>query len=136
VDRLTAIDTRTILGVNINDSKFKPLKVEDNSNPFYDYFVVYFNGQYDEVIYTNKSQYNRNLLIICDSLAWQIDYLLANNFDKTYVINMKYGKWQSENLILSDYIKKNNITHILFLREAKNIVFDADDYNLNERVVR
>ncbi len=136
VDRLTAIDTRTILGVNINDSKFKPLKVEDNSNPFYDYFVVYFNGQYDEVIYTNKSQYNRNLLIICDSLAWQIDYLLANNFDRTFVVNMKYGKWTKNDLDLSSYIKDNNITHILFLRETKNIIFDGDNFKLDERVVR
>ena len=136
VDKLSAIDTKVILGTNITDSKFKPLKVENNKNPFFDYFVVYFNGQYDEIIYTNKSNYNRNLLIICDSLAWQIDYLLANNFDRTHVINMKYGKWTKNDLILDDYIKKNNITHILFLRETKNIVFDADNFNLAERVVR
>ena len=136
VDKLSAIDTKVILGSNITDSKFKPLKVEDNKNPFYDYFVVYFNGQYDEIIYTNKSSYNRNLLIICDSLAWQIDYLLANNFDKTYVINMKYGKWTKNDLNLDNYIKDNNITHILFLRETKNIIFDADNFKLDQRVVR
>lgn len=136
VDKLSAIDTKVILGTNISDSKFKPLKVEENKNPFYDYFVVYFNGQYDEIIYTNKSFYNRNLLIISDSLAWQVDYLLANNFDKTYVINMKYGKWTKNDLDLDKYIKDNNITHILFLRETKNIVFDADNFKLDTRVVR
>lgn len=136
VDNLSAIDTKLVLGNNINDPNFKPLKIEEKKDIFYDYYVRYFNGQYDEIIYTNKSFYNRNLLIICDSLAWQIDYLLANNFDKTYVINMKYGKWQNNNLLLGDYIKNNNITHILFLREAKNIVFDADNFNLDERVVR
>ena len=136
VDNLTAIDTSVTLGTNISDIKFKPLKIVENSNPFYDYFVVYFNGQYDEIIYTNNSHYNRNLLIICDSMAWQIDYLLANSFDKTYVINMKYGKWTKNDLYLSNYIKENDITHILFLREAKNIVFDADNFKLDERVVR
>ena len=136
VDNLSAIDTKVILGTNIVDEKFKPLKIEENNNPFYDYFVTYFNGQYDEIIYTNKSFYNRNLLIICDSMAWQIDYLLANNFDKTYVINMKYGKWTKNDLDLSSYIKDNNITHILFLRETKNIVFDADNFKLDKRVVR
>ena len=135
-DKLTAIDTKVILGTNINDEKFKPLTINENSNPFYDYFVVYFNGQYDEIIYTNKSSYNRNLLIISDSMAWQIDYLLANNFDKTYVVNMKYGKWVKNDLDLDSYIKDNNITHILFLRETKNIVFDADNFKLDERVVR
>lgn len=136
VDKLYAIDTKVILGSNITDEKFKPLMIEEKKDPFYDYYVRYFNGQYDEIIYTNKSLYNRNLLIICDSLAWQVDYLLANNFDRTYVINMKYGKWQDNDLLLGEYIKKNNITHILFLRETKNIVFDADNFKLDKRVVR
>ena len=136
VDKLMAIDFNNNLKTNIDDVKFKPLTVEDNNNPFYDYFVVYYNGQYDEIIYENETEYNRNLLIICDSLAWQIDYLLANNFDKTYVINMKYGKWTKNDLDLSSYIKDNNITHILFLRETKNIVFDGDNYQLDKRVVR
>ena len=136
VDNLWAIDTRVILDNNIKDKNFKPLKIENKNDIFYDYYVRYFNGQYDEIIYTNNSFYNRNLLIICDSLAWQIDYLLASNFDNTYVINMKYGKWKNNDLMLGNYIKKHNITHILFLREAKNIVFDADNFNLDRRVVR
>ena len=49
---------------------------------------------------------------------------------------MKYGKWQNNYLELSKYIKDNSITHVLFLREAKNIVFDADNYKLDKRVVR
>ena len=136
VDNLSSIDTKNVLDVNIKDELFKPLKLEDKKDLFYDYYVRYFNGQYDEIIYTNKILYNRNLLIICDSLAWQIDYLLAENFDNTYVVNMKYGKWQDNNLDLSNYIKDNNITHILFLREAKNIIFDADNFKLDQRVVR
>lgn len=136
VDNLMAIDIPNNLKTNILDVKFKSMKIEENTNPFYDYFVVYFNGQYDEIVYENNTNYNRNLLIICDSMAWQIDYLLANNFDKTYVVNMKYGKWTKNDLILDDYIKNNNITHILFLREAKNIIFDADNFKLDERVVR
>ena len=135
-DNLMAINYPNNLKVNINDDNYKPLKIENKTNPFYDYYVRYFNGQYDEIIYENNNSYNRNLLVICDSLAWQIDYLLANNFNKTYVINMKYGKWINNNLYLNDYIKNNNITHILFLREAKNIVFDADNFKLDQKVVR
>ena len=136
VDNLSSMDIPNNLKVNISDTKFKPLKIEEKNNIFHDYYVQYFDGQYDEIIYENNKNFNRNLLIISDSLIWQIDYLLADNFDKTYVVNMKYGKWKDNNLILSDYIKNNNITHILFLREAKNIIFDADNFKLDKRVVR
>ena len=135
-DNLMAIDIPNNLVANIKEERFKPLKITNKNNKFYDYYVAYFDGQYDEIIYENDSEYNRNLLIIGDSLAWQIDYLLAGNFDKTYVVNMKYGKWQNNYLELSKYIKDNSITHVLFLREAKNIVFDADNYKLDKRVVR
>ena len=135
-DTLTALDYPNNLKVNINDSKFKPLTISEKPNKFYDYYVGYFSGMYNEVIYDNGNNYDRNLLIIGDSLVWQVDYLLANSFDKTYVVNMKYGKWLKNDLVLSDYIKDNNITHILFLREAKNIIFDADNFKLDKRVIR
>ena len=135
-DTLTVIDIDNTLKVNITDKDFKPLYVEDKENPFFDYYVKYFNGAYDEIIYENDSDYGRNLLIIGDSMSWQIDYLLADNFDKTYVVNTKYGKWKDNDLILKDYIEENNITHILFLREARNLIFDADNFDVDKKVVR
>ena len=69
-------------------------------------------------------------------MSWQIDYLLAKNFDKTIVVNTKYSPWTSKDLILKDYIEENKITHVLFLREAKNIVFDADNFAVDKKVVR
>ena len=135
-DVLTAISYTDKPKTNIVDENFKPLSIENKENPFYDYYVKYFNGTYDEIIYNNDSNLGRNLLIIGDSMSWQIDYLLAHSFDKTYVVNTKYGKWKNNNLILKDYIKQNNITHILFFREAKNLVFDADNLKVDEKVVR
>ena len=135
-DTLTAMDIDNSLNVNIEDKTFKPLEVTDRKNKFYDYYVGYFSGMFDEVIYENNTHYFRNLLIIGDSLSWQIDYLLATNFDNTYVVNTKYGKWLKEDLVLSDYIEKNNITHILFLRETKNLIFDADNFKLDKKVIR
>ena len=135
-DTLTAIDYDNKLNVNITDENFKPLEKRDRSNPFYDYYVGYFNGMYDEIIYDSGNNSGRNLLLIGDSYSWQIDYLLANNFDKTYVVNTKYGKWTTNDLVLKDYIKENNITHILFLREAKNLIFDADNFKLDKKVIR
>ena len=135
-DKLTAIDISNSLEVNIDDVNFKPLEKRDRKDPFYDYYVGYFNGMYDEIIYKNDSSFNRNLLVIGDSYSWQVDYLLATNFDKTFVINTKYGKWIDNDLVLKDYIKENNITHILFFREAKNLIFDADNFQVDKKVIR
>ena len=135
-DDLTAMKVSNELKVSGTDENFKPLELEDRSNPFYDYYVKYFNGAYGEVIYENDTNYNRNLLIIGDSMSWQVDYLLAKNFDKTIVVNTKYAPWTNKDLILKDYIEEHNITHILFLREAKNLVFDGDNFHVDKKVVR
>ena len=135
-DTFTDIDAKSVVNTNLNDPKFKPRTIGNKANPFYDYYVGYFNSQYDEVIYTSDTETNRNLLIISDSLAWQMDYLLAKHFSKTYVINMRSGKWQKEDLLLGNYIKENNITDILFLQEAEQQMFDVYNHHLSERVVR
>ena len=134
-DILLALDYPIGVNVKVDDEDFKPLEVDKKSNPFYDYYVKYFNGQYDEIVYKNNVEKDSNLLIISDSMAWQIDYLLANKFNNTYVINMRYGKWKNSDLNFDEYIKENNITHVLFLMEAKNLIFDIDNFKINERVV-
>ncbi len=133
-DTFNVINYKNPLEVNIEDKYFKPQKFTENKNKFYDYYVSYFNGQYDEVIYKNKKKSDNNLLIISDSMAWQVDYLLATSFNTTYVVNIRYGKWQNNNLDLDDYIKKNHITHILFLGEAQNLMFDLYGFNLAGKV--
>ena len=134
-DTLFVLDYPNTLKVNIDDTNYKPMEVENKANPFYDYYVKYYNGQYGEVIYQNDTDTGNNLLIIGDSMSWQIDYLLASNFDNTYVVNIRYGKWKNSNLDLDKYIKDNNITHILFLMESKNLIFDIDNFKLASKVV-
>ena len=69
-DSLNVIDSSNELKTNITDNKFKPLNIEQKSNKFYDYYVGYFDGQYDEIIYDNDyGSNNDNLLIISDSLV-------------------------------------------------------------------
>ena len=134
-DTLSVIDINNTHDVNIDDKNFKNQKIEKQSFPFFDYYIQYFNGQYDEVIYNNKNNStNNNLLVISDSLVWQFDYLLANYFDKTYVINMRYGKWKDNDLELSNYLKENNITNVLFILQGEDVLFDGNNYNLKERV--
>ncbi len=61
VDNLSSMNISNNLKVNINDTKFKPLKIEERNNIFHDYYVQYFDGQYDEIIYENNKELNRNL---------------------------------------------------------------------------
>ena len=133
-DDFKVMDVDNGLNVNIEDKHFKPLEMNKRDNIFYDYYVGFFNGQYDEIIYNNDIDSNDNLLIIGDSYAWQIDYMLAKSFKNTYVINLRYGKWIGNNVDLEAYIQQNNITHILFLQEAKATMFDGDNIMLSKRV--
>lgn len=134
-DSFNVINYKNSLEVNIEDKNFKPQTFIKNTNNFFDYYTSYFNGQYDEVIYKSKKKTKNNLLIIGDSISWQIDYLLAANFNTTYVVNINYGKWNDTNINLSDYIKKNQITHVLFIEEAQSIMFDMYNNNLKKKVI-
>lgn len=135
-DNLMDFDYQNDVKSNNLDSKFKPRNIVKKTNPFYDYYISYYNGQYDEVIYSSNVQNNRNLLIISDSLSWQVDYILAENFENTYVINLRYGKWKTDKLYLKEYLAEHNITDILFLQEAEQQMFDLYNHNISDTVVR
>ena len=45
------IDTNVNINSNIKDINFKPMKIEEKNDVFYDYYVRYFNGQYDEITF-------------------------------------------------------------------------------------
>ena len=135
-DNLMDFDYQNDVKSNNLDSKFKPRTIVKKANPFYDYYISYYNGQYDEVIYSSDVQNNRNLLIISDSLSWQVDYILAENFENTYVINLRYGKWKTDKLYLKEYLAEHNITDILFLQEAEQQMFDLYNHNISDTVVR
>lgn len=135
-DNLMDFDYQNDVKSNNLDNKFKPRNIVKKANPFYDYYISYYNGQYDEVIYSSDVQNNRNLLIISDSLSWQVDYILAENFENTYVINLRYGKWKTDKLYLKEYLAEHNITDILFLQEAEQQMFDLYNHNISDTVVR
>lgn len=135
-DNLLDLDYQNDVEFNQNDDKFKTRKIVKKTNPFYDYYISYYNGQYDEIKYKSDVKNNKNLLIISDSLSWQIDYIIAENFENTYVINLRYGKWKNQKLYLQEYLSEHNITDILFLQEAEQQIFDLYNHNISDRVVR
>lgn len=114
------------------NSKFKPMVIKDTKNIYYDYYVGYYDGLFSEVKYQfGCACGNNNLLIIGDSYSWMIDYIIANNFDYTYVLNPKLAK----KMDMVKYIQDNNIKTILVLNETQTTVFDGFEYDYATRWV-
>ncbi|MGM9834748.1 MAG: hypothetical protein ACI31M_03115 [Bacilli bacterium] len=138
-DYLQDIDLNLKYDVLVNgkepSEKFKPRELKKSNNDFYDYYVSYFNGQYGEITYDYHDESKDNLLIISDSYVWEIDYLIAASFNKTYVINLRYDEFVNNKLDLSSYMGKNDIDKVLFLYEGGSILFDQNNYNMKDRVI-
>ena len=133
VDRTLDYDV-LVNGKNASEV-FKPRQIRlDRDYLYYDYYVQYFNGQYGEICYDYHKDKEENLLILSDSYAWQIDYLIASSFNKTYVVNLRYDKWKKEDLNLEEYMKERNIKKVLFLYEGGSMMFEQYNYNLEGRI--
>ena len=138
-DYISDVDIKLDYDVYVNgksaDSLFKPREIRlDRSYKYYDYYVQYFNGQYGNVVYDYHNNDKENLLIIGDSYSWQIDYLIANSFNKTHVINLRYDEYKNKDFNLSKYVSDNNISKVLFLYEGGSTIFDQYDYDFEGRV--
>ena len=138
-DYILDVDKKLDYDVLVNGKQasevFKPRQIRlDRDYLYYDYYVQYFNGQYGEICYDYHKDNEENLLILSDSYAWQIDYLIASSFNKTYVVNLRYDKWKKEDLNLEEYMKKRNIKKVLFLYEGGSMMFDQYNYNLEGRI--
>lgn len=128
------IDLELNYKVSITDEKYKPRKITySGKNTFFDYYVHYYNGQYGLVEF-NYGNGTDNLLIFSDSYGWSIDYLIALHFNNTYVVNFKYGDYKTKLFDYNQFIKKNNITDVLFLYQGEDILFDQNNYKLYDRI--
>ncbi len=118
---------------------YKPLRFDilnKNKRDFYDFYVGYFNGGYGEVVYDFNNPSKDNLLIIGDSYSWCVDFLIANSFNKTYVLNLKSDYYENHDLDYKKFIEDNNIDKVLILEEVNTSVFDTYNHNYVEKVVR
>lgn len=118
-------------------SNFKPLSLENLNKKnidFYDWYVGYFYGLYGNVVYDFKNTDKKNLLIISDSYAWQIDYLIASSYNKTHVINLMYDEYVKKPLDYKKYIEENDIDEVLILQESITTIFDAFEHDFYGKV--
>ena len=85
-------------------------------------------------MYDTNQKDKGNLLLFSDSMGWPIDNLIADQFDKTFVINLRYDEFAGQNFNYNQFILQNNITDVMFLYEGISILFDEYDYNFAERI--
>lgn len=126
----------TVLVDNKENSSYKPKDIKISSNPFYDEYVHYYNGLFGLRTYDFNKGNNENILILEDSYGWQIDDLIASNYDKSYIIDLRYYDFDDGKIKLSEFIQKNNIKDILFIYEAGSILFDQYDYGMKDKVTK
>lgn len=111
---------------------YKSKKLGINKNEYYDQYVKYYNGLFGEVKYDFNEPNKKNLLIFEDSYGWQIDELIASNYNTTHIIELRY--YDFSNFNLKNYMKENNIDEVLFIYEAGSLFFDQYDYNMIGKV--
>lgn len=114
-----------------NLDRYKPRKLENFNTTYHDCYADYFYGLYYEVVFDYHDETKDNLLILGDSYAWSIDYLIASSYNKTYELNLRYADGQID---LDKYIKNNNISSVLLLYEGQSLLFDVYDYDFTGKV--
>ena len=89
-----------------------------NKKDKYSYFL---NGNSAKVVIKTKVKNGKKLLVIKDSYAHALAQFLCQNYEEIHFIDPRYYK-----LSISDYIKENDITDIVFLYNVSNIVTDVN----------
>ncbi len=88
-----------------------------NNKDKYSYFL---NGNSAKVLIKTNIKNGKNLLIIKDSYAHIEAQFLCQNYEELHFIDTRYYKAS-----LSDYIRKNDITEVLFLYNVSNILTEV-----------
>lgn len=102
------------MGANVTDTFFFKEYLQEKDK--YSYFLGGNPGLVD-ITSTNKN--NRKLLIIKDSYANCITPVYAANFEKTYVVDLRFF-----NMSIDGFIEENQITDILVLYNVDSFATD------------
>lgn len=132
IDYINNIDV-TVNG-ETNNPKYKPKQIKESNNPYYDYYVSYYNGMFGRVEYNSHNSALENILIISDSFGWPIDEIIAKDFNKTYIFNVKYDEFVNNAIDYKKFVKENNISKVLIIQSSESTLFDLYNFNLKEKV--
>ncbi|MCL1858281.1 MAG: hypothetical protein FWF92_03510 [Oscillospiraceae bacterium] len=92
-----------------------------NKSRFADHYEIYYKRRNKYTYETNNT--GRKLLIIGDSFTWGSAWLIAANFDETYL----YYPWDRKKIYLNEYIAENGITDVLCMLFSDRILFNIYD---------
>ena len=91
-----------------------------------DKYSFFLNGNNAKVVIKTKVENDKKLLVIKDSYAHIMAQFLCQNYEEIHFIDPRYYKAS-----LTEYIKQNNITEILFLYNVSNFVEDNNLRKIN-----
>ena len=80
------------------------------------YYSYVYGSDRGEITFDFHQPKKENLLLLSNSFSNPVNVLIAQHFDKTYVVDLRYYKKQiGEEFKISDYIKNNKIDKVLFI---------------------
>lgn len=83
------------------------------------YYAYFYGNDYGEIVFDYHQPQKDNLLIISNSFSNAVNELIAEYFNKTYVVDLRfYEKHIGQKFALSKYIKDNNIDKVLFIMDS------------------
>ena len=101
-----------------------------------DKYAYFFGGNYGEVVITNKNNKNKtnkinknNLLVIKDSFANSYVPLIAEEYDKIFMIDLRYYAGD-----MGAYLEENNITEVMVLYNVSNFISDKNIFKLTKDI--
>lgn len=97
------------------DNKKQYDNKEYSKDKLENHYADYYGADYGEVVYDFNNKNKENLLIVATSYSNSINDLIASNYNKTYVIDLRHIYKYDENFDFVKYVKNNNISEILFI---------------------
>lgn len=80
------------------------------------YYAYVYGDDYGEVIFDFCNPKNENLLIISNSYSNAVNELIAQYYNKTFVVDLRhYQEQMGREFIFSQYIKENRIDKVLMI---------------------
>ena len=92
------------------------------------HYTMFYGGGFGEAIIENVDIKEKDsILLIADSMTDSISRLIASNYYKTYIIDLRrYEKYLEKSFDINDYIKENDIQNVLFIGNIRFI--GSDDF--------
>lgn len=92
-----------------------------------DFYAYAYGKNYGEIILDFDQPEKENLLIIADSFSNPLNELIAQYFNKTYVVDLRYYRnAMGKNFVLSEYLESNKIDKTLLIISSEFFITKAN----------